>query len=42
MAFLDKSHTVAAPGYNRWLIPPARCRLSNLVDSARAYEGSSL
>lgn len=23
MAFLDKSHSVAGPGYNRWLVPPA-------------------
>ena len=23
LSFLDREHTVAKPGYNRWLIPPA-------------------
>ncbi|SDU15591.1 Major Facilitator Superfamily protein [Verrucomicrobium sp. GAS474] len=23
MSFLDRSHSVAGPGYNRWLVPPA-------------------
>ena len=23
MSVLDREHTVAPPGYNRWLIPPA-------------------
>ena len=21
--FLDKKHTIAGPGFNRWLVPPA-------------------
>lgn len=23
MSFLDRSHTVAEPGFSRWLVPPA-------------------
>ncbi len=36
-AFLDKSHTIARPGYNRWLVPPAALAIHLCFGQAYAF-----
>jgi MFS family permease len=35
--FLDKSHTLAPPGYNRWLVPPAALSIHLCIGQIYAY-----
>ncbi|HJU16743.1 MAG TPA: OFA family MFS transporter [Stellaceae bacterium] len=37
LAFLDKSHTIAKPGYSRWLIPPAALCVHLCIGQAYAF-----
>lgn len=37
MSLLDKAHTVAAPGYNRWLIPPAALAIHLSIGEVYAF-----
>ena len=37
MSFLDKQHTVAPPGYSRWLIPPAALCVHLCIGQAYAF-----
>ena len=30
LGFLDKEHTIAGPGFNRWLVPPAALAIRGL------------
>lgn len=36
MSFLDKAHTIAPPGYSRWLIPPAALAIHLCIGQAYA------
>lgn len=36
-SFLDRSHTVAKPGYNRWLTPPAALAIHLCIGQIYAY-----
>ena len=36
MSFLDKQHTIAPPGYSRWLIPPAALAIHLCIGQAYA------
>ena len=35
LSFLDKGHTIARPGFNRWLVPPAALAIH--LSSGMAY-----
>ena len=37
LSFLDREHTVAGPGYNRWLVPPAALCVHLCIGQAYAY-----
>ncbi len=37
LGFLDRSRTVAGPGYNRWLIPPAALAIHLAIGQAYAF-----
>ncbi|HUK07515.1 MAG TPA: OFA family MFS transporter [Stellaceae bacterium] len=37
LPFLDKSHTIAPPGYSRWLIPPAALCVHLCIGQAYAF-----
>jgi MFS family permease len=37
MSFLDRSHTIAEPGYSRWLIPPAALCIHLCIGQAYAF-----
>ncbi len=37
MSFLDKSHTVARPGYSKWLIPPAALAVHLSIGQVYAF-----
>ncbi|WP_158840913.1 OFA family MFS transporter [Saccharothrix deserti] len=37
MGFLDRSHTIAPPGWNRWLIPPAALSVHLAIGQAYAW-----
>ncbi len=37
LSFLDKERTVAAPGYNRWMIPPAALCIHLCIGQAYAF-----
>lgn len=37
LAFLDRSRIVAAPGYNRWLVPPAALAIHLAIGQAYAF-----
>jgi MFS family permease len=37
LSFLDKAQTVAAPGYSRWLIPPAALCIHLCIGQAYAF-----
>ncbi|AFZ65710.1 L-lactate MFS transporter [Deinococcus peraridilitoris] len=37
MSFLDRAHSVAEPGYNRWLVPPAALAVHLSIGSIYAY-----
>jgi len=34
LSFLDREHTVAKPGYSRWLIPPAALAIHLCIGQA--------
>src|ERR1700719_115421 len=36
-SFLDREHTVAAPGFNRWLVPPAALAVHLSIGQAYAF-----
>jgi MFS family permease len=36
-SFLDRTHTIAAPGYSRWLIPPAALCIHLCIGQAYAF-----
>ena len=36
LSFLDREHTVAPPGYSRWLIPPAALAIHLCIGQAYA------
>src|SRR5262245_64035045 len=36
LSFLDREHTVAGPGYSRWLIPPAALAIHLCIGQAYA------
>lgn len=36
-SFLDRSHSVAEPGYNRWLVPPAALAIHLCIGQIYAY-----
>jgi len=36
LSFLDRKHTVAPPGYSRWLIPPAALAVHICIGQAYA------
>jgi MFS family permease len=37
LSFLDRSHTVAEPGYSRWMVPPAALCVHLCIGQAYAY-----
>ncbi|MGA8615995.1 MAG: OFA family MFS transporter, partial [Xanthobacteraceae bacterium] len=37
MSFLDRSHTVARPGFNRWMVPPAALCIHLCIGQAYAF-----
>ncbi len=37
MAFLDRAHSVAKPGYSRWLVPPAALAIHLSIGQAYAF-----
>ncbi|MGO4468950.1 MFS transporter, partial [Pseudoduganella sp. RAF53_2] len=37
MGFLDKERTVAAPGFNRWLVPPAALAIHLCIGMAYGF-----
>ena len=37
LSFLDRSHSVAPPGYNRWLVPPAALAVHLSIGQAYAF-----
>ena len=36
LRFLDRAHTVAPPGYSRWLVPPAALAIHLCIGQAYA------
>ena len=37
MSFLDRENTVAPPGYNRWLVPPAALAIHLAIGQVYAF-----
>ncbi len=37
MSFLDRSHTIARPGFSRWLVPPAALAIHICIGQAYAF-----
>src|SRR5579863_8663844 len=37
MSFLDRSHTIAGPGFNRWMVPPAALCVHLCIGEAYAF-----
>jgi MFS family permease len=37
MSFLDRQHSIAAPGYNRWLVPPAALAVHLSIGQVYAF-----
>src|SRR5579863_4578754 len=37
MSFLDRSHTIAGPGFNRWMVPPAALCVHLCIGQAYAF-----
>src|SRR3954452_11729671 len=37
MGFLDKDHSIAGPGFNRWLVPPAALAVHLSIGQAYAF-----
>ncbi|MCA1248342.1 OFA family MFS transporter [Massilia sp. MS-15] len=37
LGFLDKEHTIAAPGFNRWLVPPAALAIHLCIGMAYGF-----
>ena len=35
--FLDRQHSIAKPGFNRWLVPPAALAIHLCVGQAYAF-----
>jgi hypothetical protein len=36
-AFLDRHHSIAKPGFNRWLVPPAALAIHLCIGQIYAY-----
>jgi len=36
LSFLDRDHTIAPPGYSRWLVPPAALAIHLCIGQAYA------
>ena len=36
-SFLDRSHSIAGPGYSRWLVPPAALAIHLAIGQAYAF-----
>ncbi len=39
LPFLDRDHTIAPPGYSRWLVPPAALAIHLCIGQAYATVG---
>ena len=37
LSFLDKAHSIAKPGYSRWLVPPAALAIHLCIGQIYAY-----
>jgi hypothetical protein len=37
LAFLDRQRTIAGPGYNRWLVPPAALAIHLAIGEVDAF-----
>src|SRR3569623_723811 len=37
LSFLDRSHTIAKPGYSRWMVPPAALCVHLCIGQAYAF-----
>ncbi|HJY17744.1 MAG TPA: MFS transporter, partial [Xanthobacteraceae bacterium] len=37
LPFLDRSHTVAGPGFSRWMVPPAALCIHLCIGQAYAF-----
>ena len=37
LSFLDRSHTIAKPGYSRWMVPPAALCMHLCIGQAYAF-----
>ena len=37
MSFLDRSHTIAKPGFSRWMVPPAALCIHLCIGQAYAF-----
>ena len=37
LSFLDRNHTIAKPGYSRWMVPPAALCVHLCIGQAYAY-----
>ena len=37
LSFLDKEHTIAGPGFNRWLVPPAALAIHLCIGMAYGF-----
>ena len=37
MKFLDRAHSIAPPGYNRWLVPPAALAIHLCIGEVYAF-----
>ena len=37
MSFLDRSHSIAGPGYSRWMVPPAALCIHLCIGQAYAF-----
>src|SRR5512140_1617209 len=37
LSFLDREHSIAKPGFNRWLVPPAALAIHLSIGQAYAY-----
>src|SRR5665213_2623877 len=42
LPFLDRSHTIAKPGYSRWMVPPAALCVHLCIGQAYAYSVCNL
>ena len=42
LSFLDREHTVAKPGFSRWMVPPAALCIHLCIGQAYALSGFNL